>query len=176
MKYAAIFQSLKSVNRYANAYVSNACPPICQSACKVRPVESGLPGGTSGFSSGPREAKTEETPCRAVQCGPKAVAYRNKQDIDMTQARRARKARAHVGQVLRLSAALAAVATTTAHADPPSLATRRAAVESTLAHASSCQHLGEYYWEIGDASGVRMHGQHGCLLYTSDAADEHRDV
>ncbi|CAJ0716266.1 serine hydrolase family protein [Ralstonia mannitolilytica] len=79
----------------------------------------------------------------------------------MTQARRARKARAHVGQVLRLSAALAAVATTTAHADPPSLATRRAAVESTLAHASSCQHLGEYYWEIGDASGVLMHGQHG---------------
>ncbi|MGL6157053.1 MAG: hypothetical protein ACRC1O_10620, partial [Ralstonia mannitolilytica] len=79
----------------------------------------------------------------------------------MTQARRARKARAHVGHVLRLTAALAAVVTTTAHAEPPSLATRRAAVESTLARASSCQHLGDYYWEIGDAGGVLMHGQHG---------------
>jgi len=48
-----------------------------------------------------------------------------------------------------------------AYAREPSVAARRAAVESTLAHAGSCQRLGDYYWEIGDANGVLMHGQQG---------------
>nr|WP_316866904.1 hypothetical protein [Ralstonia mannitolilytica] len=59
-----------------------------------------------------------------------------------------------------MTAALAAVVTTTAHAEPPSLATRRAAVESTLARASSCQHLGDYYWEIGGSIAIPVETVH----------------
>lgn len=83
----------------------------------------------------------------------------------MTQARHARNIRAFGGFGRLGSVALVAsttwAVTTTALAAPPSLATRRAAVESTLAHAASCQHLGDYYWEIGDAGGVLMRGQQG---------------
>ena len=83
----------------------------------------------------------------------------------MTQARRARSTRALAGfgrggiAALAASAVLAAMAA--AHAAGPSLAARRAAVESTLAHAGSCQSMGDYYWEIGDADGALMHGQQG---------------
>ncbi|MWT90285.1 hypothetical protein GP954_35035, partial [Escherichia coli] len=75
----------------------------------------------------------------------------------MTQARRARNNRAFAGFGQGGRAALVAwaalVAGAAAHAAAPSLAARRAAVQSTLAHAGSCQRLGDYYWEIGDAHG-----------------------
>ena len=83
----------------------------------------------------------------------------------MTQARRARNNRAFAGFGQGGRAALVAwaalVAGAAAHAAAPSLAARRAAVQSTLAHAGSCQRLGDYYWEIGDAHGELMHGQQG---------------
>lgn len=86
----------------------------------------------------------------------------------MTEAKRARKPRALAGLGRRSAAVLAAVGavgvagvTGAVHAQEPSLAMRRAAVESTLAHAGNCQRLGDYYWEIGDAGGVLMHGQQG---------------
>ncbi|MRS97751.1 hypothetical protein GJQ57_03680 [Ralstonia pickettii] len=83
----------------------------------------------------------------------------------MTQVRRARNIRALAGLGRLGGAALMAstiwAVTTAALAAPPSLATRRAAVESTLARAASCQQMGDYYWEIGDADGVLMRGQRG---------------
>ncbi|MCO5399523.1 serine hydrolase [Ralstonia soli] len=81
----------------------------------------------------------------------------------MTQARRAPKAWAFAGFGIRLAAVfgVCGAGMAMAHAEAPSLAVRRAAVESTLAHAGSCQRLGDYYWEIGDAKGVLMRGQHG---------------
>lgn len=84
------------------------------------------------------------------------------QDIDMTQATRAAGTRA-LGRLAFGAAGLllAAGATVAAPTREPSQAVRRTAVESTLAHASSCQNLGDYYWEIGDANGVLMRGQHG---------------
>lgn len=90
------------------------------------------------------------------------MASKNEQDIDMTVARRARNIWALAKVALRgvavLTVAGAAVA---APLQEPSAAARRAAVEATLAHANSCQRLGDYYWEIGDAKGVLMHGQQG---------------
>jgi hypothetical protein len=47
------------------------------------------------------------------------------------------------------------------HAEEPTLAARHAAVLATLQHAGACQHMGDYYWEIGDARGVLIHGQQG---------------
>lgn len=86
----------------------------------------------------------------------------------MTEAKRARKPRALAGLGRRWATVLAAVGAVgcsgmigAVHAGEPRLAMRRAAVESTLAHAGYCQRLGDYYWEIGDASGVLMHGQQG---------------
>ncbi|WP_439893846.1 hypothetical protein ACS7SF_19790 (plasmid) [Ralstonia sp. 25C] len=79
----------------------------------------------------------------------------------MTQARRARTRQALATWVPRAMAVLGAAGPMVAHAQEPSLATRRAAVEATLAHAGSCQRLGDYYWEIGDAQGVLMRGQQG---------------
>ncbi|MDE2201446.1 MAG: hypothetical protein KGJ38_01850 [Burkholderiaceae bacterium] len=80
----------------------------------------------------------------------------------MTQARRASGIQAPAGLVLRAAVTVAAAgAITMAQAQEPTLATRLAAVESTLAHAGSCQRLGDYYWEIGDANGVLMHGRQG---------------
>ncbi|WP_296224298.1 hypothetical protein [Ralstonia sp. UBA689] len=83
----------------------------------------------------------------------------------MTQAGRARKPRALAKFGSRAAAALAvilaAAGAMAAQGQEPSLALRRAAVESTLAHASNCQRLGDYYWEIGDANGVQMRGQRG---------------
>ncbi|AXV79612.1 MULTISPECIES: hypothetical protein [Ralstonia solanacearum species complex] len=53
------------------------------------------------------------------------------------------------------------VAAPALHAAEPTLAKRRAAVESTLQHAAACQRMGDYYWEIGDADRVLLHGQQG---------------
>lgn len=80
----------------------------------------------------------------------------------MTQARRTRNIRVHAKLGWGAIAVLTAlVATAAVHAAAPSQAARRAAVESTLAHADSCQRLGDFYWEIGDAHGELMHGRQG---------------
>ncbi|CAH0441649.1 serine hydrolase family protein [Ralstonia pseudosolanacearum] len=74
------------------------------------------------------------------------------------QARRARRFSVW-GPAWALALSVAAPALQAA--EPPTLAKRRAAVESTLQHAAACQHMGDYYWEIGDADRVLLQGQQG---------------
>ncbi len=53
------------------------------------------------------------------------------------------------------------VAVSMAWAGPGDWLAREAAVQRTLAQAPACQNLGDYYWEIGDARGALLRGQHG---------------